>query len=134
MLPSIQTAHLLISTEGEKIHCFSSIFFSPNLHFDLSSDTPVSLHTQGKNLPQNDSIPGNLANLIPMACLCFIYLLSWGKKEKTEKREKKKPKTNQPNETNQRLVLFPPRKDLPFRINQLTFAIMCLFQCFCHLN
>lgn len=110
-----------MSLEREKIHSLSSTVF-PNLHFHLSSDTRVSLYTLGKNLPQNNSIPGNPASLIPVACPRLIYLLSWGKK-----RRKKK-------ETDQQLVLFlhPPslRKDLRFRIDQLTFAINAPSQSF----
>lgn len=78
MLPSTWAPSLLTSLEMEKIHSLSSMVF-PNLHFYLSSDTHVSLDTQGKNLPQNNSVPGNLA-IIPVACPCLIYLLSWGKK------------------------------------------------------
>lgn len=85
-LPSMQAACLLISLEREKIHSLSFTVF-PNLHFYLSSNTCVSLHTQGKNLPQNNSIPGNLANLIPVACPRLIYLLSWGKKKRKKKKE-----------------------------------------------
>lgn len=74
-LPNTQAAWLLISPKREKIHSLSYRVF-PNLHFHLSSDTWVSLHTQGKNVPQNRGVPGSLASLISVACPHFIYLLS----------------------------------------------------------
>lgn len=53
--PSTQAARRWVSPEGEKVPSIRSPLF-PNLHFHLSSDTRVSLHTQGKNLPQNNGV------------------------------------------------------------------------------
>lgn len=53
--PSTQAARRRVSPEGEKVPSIRSPLF-PNLHFHLSSDTRVSLHTQGKNLPQNNGV------------------------------------------------------------------------------
>lgn len=53
--PSMHSAHCRVSPEGQQVPCVWSPLF-PNLHFHLSSDTRVSLHAQGKNLPQNNGI------------------------------------------------------------------------------
>lgn len=63
-----------LSEEGK--NSLSQFYGFPQLAFSSVIKYLSSLHTQGKNVPQNHGVPGSLASLIPAAHPHLIYLLS----------------------------------------------------------